>query len=87
MFKISFNVVNDIMRNKILEELLETTQEMVKNVINCLQKLSQQNPEPSFLEKLFLYWKKLILGLFFEEVKKRRLFSDLVKQMSKCELS
>ena len=85
VFKVSFNVVNDVMRNKILEELLETSQEMIKKFINCLYKLSQPKPEPSCLEKVYLYWKDWILSFFYEEVKKKRLFSDLVKQISKCE--
>ena len=87
VFKISFDVVNDVMRNKILEEIIETSQEMVRNFVNCILKLSKPKPEPTYLEKIFVYLKDLILSLFQEEVKKRRLFSDLVKNLYKCDLS
>ena len=87
MFKISFDVVNDVMRNKILEEMLETGQEMVRRMMNCIKNLSRPPPEPSYLEKIFIYLKTKLLSMFREEVKKRRLWSDLVKNLSKCEFS
>ena len=87
VFKISFDVVNDVMRNKILEEILETGQEMVRRMVNCIKKLSRPPPEPSYLQKIFIYLKTKLLSMFREEVKKRRLWSDLVKNLSKCEFS
>jgi len=87
VFKVSFDLVNDVMRNKILEELLDTSQEMVKNIVNCLIKLSKPKPEPNIIERIIIYIRNLITSLFFEEVKKRRLFSDYVKKLSKCEMS
>ena len=87
VFKISFDLVNDVMRNKILEELFETSQDMVKRFINCIIKLSRPKPEPSYLEQVFIYLRNLIKFMIWEEEKKRRLFSDLVKNLSKCELS
>ena len=87
VFKISFDLVNDVMRNKILEELFETSQDMVKRFINCIIKLSRPKPEPSYLEQVFIYLRNFIKLMIWEEEKKRRLFSDLVKNLSKCELS
>ena len=87
MVKISFDLVNDVMRNKILEELFETSQDMVKRFINCIIKLSRPKPEPSYLAQVFIYLRNLIKSLIWEEEKKRRLFSELVKNLSKCELA
>ena len=86
VFKISFDLVNDVMRNKILEELFETSQDMVKRFINCIIKLSRPKPEPSYLEQLIIYLRNLINSMIWEEEKKRRLFSDMVKNLSRCEL-
>ena len=87
VFKISFDLVNDVMRNKILEELLDTCQDMVKRFINCIIKLSRPKPEPSYLEQVFIYLRNLFKSLFWKEAKTRRLFSDLVKNLSRCELN
>ena len=86
VFKISFDLVNDVMRNKILEELFETSQDMVKRFINCIIKLSRPKPEPSYLEQLIIFLRNLINSMIWEEEKKRRLFSDMVKNLSRCEL-
>ena len=86
VFKISFDLVNDVMRNKILEELFETSQDMVKRFFNCIIKLSRPKPEPSYLEQLIIYLRNLINSMIWEEEKKRRLFSDMVKNLSRCEL-
>ena len=85
VFKISFDLVNDVMRNKILEELLDTCQDMVKRFIHCIIKLSRPKPEPSYLEQVFIYLRNLFKSLFWKEAKTRRLFSDLVKNLSRCE--
>ena len=64
VFKVSSDLVNDVMRNKFLEELLETLQEMIRNVVNCIQKLSKPKPEPTLLEKLVDFCWSLYLSLF-----------------------
>ena len=74
------------MRNKFLEELLETVQDLIKRLVRCIHKLSGPEPEPTLLEKIINFCWSLYLSLFqTTEVRKRRLFSDVFKKLSKCE--
>ena len=74
------------MRNKIMDEMLETIQDLVKTVVDCIYKLTQPKPEMTMIEKLLDYWTNWFNFFFHIEVKKERLFSDLVKNITRCKL-
>ena len=52
------------MRNKFLEELLETVQDLIRRLVRCIHKLSGPEPEPTLLEKIINFCWSLYLSLF-----------------------
>ena len=84
VFKISNGIINDVMKNKMMEEMLETVQDIVKAAVECWSKLSQPKPELTTLEHFLKYFTDWIDYFTHKEVKKKRLFSDLIRNLTIC---
>ena len=67
-----------------MEEMLETIQDIVKAAVECFYKLSRPKPELTFLEKFLTFFTDWFHYFIHKEVKKKRLFSDLIRNLTIC---
>ena len=70
-----------------MDELFETTQDIVKRMVACITKITQQKSEKNWFNKFLDFWKEWFQQMFYDEIKKERLFSDLYKNITKCEIN
>ena len=59
------------MTDKLMDEIFETTQNIVKRMANCISKLTQLKSEKNV----------------YKERNRPRLFSDLYKNLTKCDMN
>ena len=70
-----------------MEETFEATQNKVKRMFECISKLLEPNLEKSLVEKCISLLKEWLQRTFLSKVKEKRLFSDLYKNITKCEIT
>ena len=87
VFKISQELFCDAIQNKFMDEMIDSTQQVTQRIVECFSRLPPQETTRSFSGKLSSFYKGLFYPAVHQEVGEERLFSDLYKNLTKCEIS
>ena len=85
LFRFSNNIVEDALKNKIIEEALEMIQDIMKAIVDCLTKINQPEGERSFTDHFLHFLKEWYQYFFKTEIKKKRLIKDLLRNLTQCQ--
>ena len=83
----SQNIFCDAMKNKIMDDMLESTKNVVKRTVECVTKFALPVSEKSVVCKSFDFVKERSFQMSSKETEKKRLFSDIYKNLTKCEIN
>ena len=87
VLKISQNIFCDAIKNKVMDDLLEAAQKLLKTISDCASKLSFPSSEKSVICHFLDFWKELGRQNSYNKVGKQRLFSDLYKNLTNCKIN
>ena len=87
VFKISQNIFCDAMKNKMMDDMLQATQNIVKRTVECVTTFSLPVSEKSVVCHFLDFFKERSYQTSNEQTEKKSLFSDLYKILTKCEIN
>ena len=87
VLKISQNIFCDAIKNKVMDDMLEAAQQLLKTISECASKWSFHLSKRSVICQFLDFLKELGRRNSGNKVKNQRLFLDLYKNLTNCEIS
>ena len=87
VLKISQNIFCDAIKNKVMDDMLEAAQQLLKTISECASNWSFPSSKRSVICQFLDFWKELGHRNSDNKVTNQRLFSDLYKNLTNCEIN